>query len=260
MTTTTEISSSTLLARVPFLNSAPFFDGPVLDGFRSIEAVLRELGRQAAAGSVTAGLLPVADFLRLQDRFERLGNLGIAVRGRCGSVLLLSRVPMRQLGGCTIQVTEQSSTSVVLLRLILEQRYELAPRAYESGISEDADAILVIGDEALRRRAGNRQFPYEIDLAFEWWLWQHLPAVFAVWAVRTDAPAADKQQLLRALHRQLAVNVPRAGELAAARAADLGVPAEELTAYLENFIYRLSEPEEQAIRQFATLAHEHHLL
>ena len=212
------------------------------------------------SGAITAGPLPLADFLRLREQFDRLGNLGIAVRGRCGSVMLFSRRSVRELGGAVIGVTEQTSTSVVLLRLLLEQRYQLTPKAYVPGAPEEADAILVIGDDALRQRATDRRYPYELDLAFEWWLWQHLPAVFAVWAMRKDAPAADRQQLLRALQRQLAVNLPRLGELAAGRAPSLQLPPEAVQAYLQNFIYRLSEPEEQAIAQFERLAHEHGLL
>jgi chorismate dehydratase len=173
---------------------------------------------------------------------------------------LFSRRPIRQLGGATIGITEQTSTSAVMLRLILEQRYQLTPRAYDTGLSTEADAILVIGDDALRRHANERTYPYEIDLAFEWWLWQHLPAVFAVWAVRKDSPPEERQQILRAVQRQLAVNLGRLNELAIGRAVGLNLPAEEIQAYLENFIYRLSEPEEQAIRRFADLAHEHHLL
>ena len=208
-----------------------------------------------------AGPMALADFLRLNETFERLGNLGIAVRGRCGSVLLFSRKPARQLDGEIIAVTEETSTTALLLRLILEQQFRIRPKQYVRGpATDDAEAVLLIGDEALKFRAANRRYPYETDLAFEWWLWQHLPFVFAVWAVRKDASAAGAQRLSRLLQHQLAVNTGHLEEVAKERASSLGLPPEEVQRYLASFIYRLSEPEERAITQFEALVHEHHLL
>ena len=56
----------------------------------------RQFGQAAEQGTVDAGPMSLMDFLRLQNRFERVGHLGIAVRGRSGSALLFSRVPVRQ--------------------------------------------------------------------------------------------------------------------------------------------------------------------
>jgi len=256
-----ETVPATAIGRVPYLNMAPFFDGlNVNGGWQWLDVVPRQLGEEAKAGRVIAGPMAVADYLRQSEQFERLGPLGVAVRGRAHSVLLLSRKPIRQLDDATIAVTEQTSTSVLLLRLILEQRYELKPKAYERGPAGDADAVLLIGDDALRAQADNRTHPFEVDLAFEWWLWQHLPAVFAVWVIRKDASAEQKQQLSRFLQRQLAVNLSRLDAIATDRAASMKLPADRVKAYLQNFIYRLSEPEEQGLAKFSELVDAHHLL
>ena len=255
--------TKTLVARIPYTNCAPFFHGLAAEEEAWAWADLspRQLGQEAKEGRLMAGPMALADFLRLNGAFERLGSLGIAVRGRCGSVLLFSRKPARQLDGEIIAVTEDTSTTALLLRLILEQQFRIKPKQYARGAAtEDAEAVLLIGDEALKFRAVNRRYPYETDLAFEWWLWQHLPFVFAVWAVRKDAPAAEAQRLSRLLQHQLAVNTGRLDELAKERAPSLGLPPEEVQRYLASFIYRLSEPEERAITQFEALVHEHHLL
>jgi chorismate dehydratase len=249
------------VGRIPYLNCAPFFHG--LGDDRSLawrEASPSQLGAGARDGELEAGPIALADFLRLQDSFERLGHLGVAVRGRCGSALLFARKPLRQLHDATIAVTAATSTTALLLRLILERRYELTSNVYQRDEPDDADAVLLIGDDALRFRASNRRYPYEIDLAFEWWLWQHLPCVFAVWAIRTGADPQAKDRLNRLLQRQLAVNLPRLDLLANERAEALGVPAEELTRYLASFVYRFGDAEERAIKQFEQLAHAHHLL
>ena len=267
---------TTSVARVPYLNSAPFFRGlPLGERYTITDCVPRELGERAARGELIAGLLPVADYLRLEDRFERLGPFGIAVRGRAHSVFLFSRKPIRQLDGGTIAVTAAPSTTGVLLRLLLEQRYHISPAAYDRvrvPTSADAarpapesdgragDALVLIGDEALTFRERNREYPFEIDLAFEWWLWQHLPFVFAVWAVRKDAVDEEKRELALALTKALARNATQLEMIAEERAASLGLPAKELHAYLASFIYRLSQPEEAGIARFRELVHEHRLL
>lgn len=255
-------STKLVVARIPYLNCAPFFHGWTSSDWAWTDDSPHRLGQEAEAGRVSAGPMALADFLRLQAAFERLGPLGIAVRGRCESVMLFSKRPVRQLDGAVIGVTDDTSTSVLLMRLILEQRYKLAPKAYHRGSppGNDVDAVLLIGDEALKLHHANRLYPYEIDLAFEWWLWQHLPMVFAVWAVRKDTPAEAKQQLSRSLQKQVAVNLARLRAIAEEQAPSLGLPAPHLEAYLGKFVYRFGALEEQAVAQFSHLVHEHHLL
>ena len=260
-TLSTSTTTTTLVARVPYLNSVPFFRGlPLGDGFRLIDGAPRELGARAAAGELVAGPLPVADYFRLQETFERLGPFGIAVRGRARSALLFARKPIRQLDGAVIAVTQESSTTACLLRLLLEVRYQIQPASYQRGMVPEADALLLIGDEALRVQRTNTQFPFEIDVAFEWWLWQHLPFVFAVWAVRKDASDQVKKTLERALSGTLGMNLKRLPELAASVAPSLGMTPQDVQTYLAGFIYRLSQPEEEGIARFQELVHGSHLL
>jgi len=215
---------------------------------------------KAAAGEIAAGLLPVVDYFRLQDTFERIGHIGIAVRGRARSVLLFSRKPIRQLDDAAIAVTGESSTTACLLRLLLQARYHVTPSAYLAAPHPEADALLLIGDEALRFQRTNTQYPFEIDVAFEWWMWQHLPFVFAVWAVRKDANQEIKKSVELGLVRSLARNLGHFEEIAAEYSPVLAIPAADLQTYLSSFIYRLGRFEEEGIARFKELVDEHHLL
>ena len=275
---TPSVSTTTRLARVSYLNSAPFFHALRLNERCEVtDGTPRELGLRAASGELDAGLLPLVDYFRLAERFERLGPFGIAVRGRARSALLFSRKPIRQLEGAVIAVTEDTSTTLQLLRLLLETRYKILPAAYERRLhaekrsqnvpapherrqESEADALLLIGDEALRFKQANAQYPFEIDLGFEWWLWQHLPFVFAVWAVRADAPAQEHKELELAVSRALGGNLNHLDAIAQEHAPRLNLAPEVLQDYLSGFIYRLSQPEEEGIAQFKKLLHEHHLL
>ena len=88
-TSSAKLRTKQLVARVPYLNCAPFFAG--LSSDASVELVdlpPHDLGDEAKAGRLSAGPMSLVDYLKLQDRFERMGPLGIAVRGRSGSALL----------------------------------------------------------------------------------------------------------------------------------------------------------------------------
>lgn len=254
-------STTAVIAKVPYLNSVPFFRGWLLgERYELADCVPRRLGERAAAGEVLAGLLPVADYFRLQDAFEPLGHVGIAVRGEARSALLFSRKPIRQLNGATIAVTEETSTTACLLRLLLEQRYGVTPAAYPRGRHHDAEALLLIGDEALRAHYTTTQYPFEIDLGFEWWLWQHLPFVFAIWAIRKDASAHDKKRIEAAVMRALAVNTSQLETIAQEYAHTLQMPAEDVRAYLSGFVYRFGPSEAEGIAKFKALVDEFHVL
>ena len=127
-TTSAKPATKTTVARIPYTNCAPFFHGLAAGGWEWVDVSPRQLGEDAKAGKLLAGPMALADFLRLNETFERLGSLGIAVRGRCGSVLLFSRKPARQLDGEIIAVTEETSTTALLLQLILEQQFRIKPK------------------------------------------------------------------------------------------------------------------------------------
>ena len=66
------------VARIPYLNSAPFYQRLDGAGFELVDMPPRELGQLAAAGSVDAGILSLCDLLR-DPVFDTLGRSGISV-------------------------------------------------------------------------------------------------------------------------------------------------------------------------------------
>ncbi|MFN0149255.1 MAG: menaquinone biosynthetic enzyme MqnA/MqnD family protein [bacterium] len=295
------------VAKIPYLNSQPFYgaldgnDAPReadlrARGFETIEMAPAQLGDLAREGRVDAGLIPAADYFALSARtggarYERLGDFGISVRGRVESVLLLSEKPLAQLGGARIGVTEESATSVRLLRLLLEVAHGVTPAAYVRGARENVDACLLIGDEALAATAANAPAPFVYDLAEEWETWQDLPFVFAVWVARDGVDAAETLRLAALLDASLdggahdervadaaalartnsraatVARPPRAHDRVVARIAEeyargparhraLG-DAARLAAYLGRFTYRLGPDEERALALFRRLLDEH---
>src|SRR5437763_10284124 len=114
---------------IPYLNMVPFHQGFGPEGLKANPFELefkemspRALGLEAEAGKLDAGAMSLVDSFRLADRFEPLGDFGIGVKRAAGSVLLFSKKPLSDLEGLCA-VTDETSTSVRLLQVLLEKRY-----------------------------------------------------------------------------------------------------------------------------------------
>ena len=247
-----------VIGRIPYLNCEPFqlaFEGTP---FRFVTLPPRQLGQMAEEGVVDAGLMATADFVRLDDRFQLAGPYCIAARREVRSVLLLCTRPPDALHDAEVIVTDDSSTSALLLRMLLEQAHGVRRpryvRAADRPDAHTADARLVIGDEALRARAaGFPGTPYVMDLAFEWWQWTGLPMVFAVWAVRNTIAPTERAALRDALETSLTRFAGGAdATIASQRAPEIGMTPEDALAYLRLLTYRLGDAEARGLAAFRT--------
>jgi chorismate dehydratase len=256
------LTTATVAARIPYANAAPFYalwgDAP----FAVRNLVPRELGREAESGSVDLGLMAAGDFLRLRDRFELLEpRMGVATRGPVLSVLLFSRRPVTALGDALISVTPETSTSIRLLRLLLDVRRGLPGVRYVRGLEPtQADALLVIGDRAMRMRNLRPDgFMHTLDLGADWLEWTGLAFVYAVWAVRATLEPELKAELGRFLEASLAAGLASLPEVARAQ-TEPGWSAEETEAYLRRFHYRLGPDDLRGFERYEALCREHGLI
>ena len=85
-------------------------------------------------------------------------------------------------------MTPETSTSIRLLRLLLDVRRGLEGVRYMRGLEPaQADALLMIGDQAMRMRDRRPPgFTHTLDLGADWLEWTGLAFVYAVWAVRAS--------------------------------------------------------------------------
>jgi len=247
-----------LIGQISYLNSQPFY--PLLGEHRLVAMPPRELGRLAERGQIDAGIMATADYLALEHLYQPAADLGVANHEEVRSILLYARRPMSQLGGARIGVTEDTSTSICLMRLLLEVREGVQPPLYVRGFQENGDAFLVIGNPALQsRRNPPSGFSHCYDLASEWWSWKKLPFVFALWVIKRTVPTPEKVAFRELLERSFAKGMSELDEIAADHAGELGT-AEELASYLRNFHYRLGAEEKRGLEEFRNLVHEHRLL
>jgi len=254
---------TSIVSRMPYLNSVPFYSFFESKNNQIKEAPLvpSVFGRFAEAGTIAAGPMSLEDFKRNESEFEML-DYGVAVTGKVMSVLLYSHHEWAGLSGKRIGITAETSTSVELLRLLLEKKYGVKNFTFErlklttSQIDYSKfDAVLLIGDEALRRVAlgGLGTFLNVYDLAEEWYAWKKLPFVFAVWAVRKDMPAEHRSAIIAGLEHSLVASRGLYGHLGRKHGKRLGMTRDMVEHYLNAFTYRLGEPELNAIDEFHRL-------
>ena len=242
------------LGKIPYLNCALFFHGLENEpGLRLEPLVPRALSSAAASGDVDAGPVPLVTAWEIEDRFEPLGDFCISTIDRAHSILFYSKRPFDQLDGASIGVTNQTSTSVRLLRVLLTQAWRVRPAHLTHVDWPSNDAFLLIGDEALLHRRGVKDYPHVADLGDVWHKWTGLPFVFARWMVRHDLPDADKASLISMLDRSLAEGWAHFERVVAPRAHDLDMTIDEMREYLQGFRFRMTAAEHQAIGKFRQL-------
>lgn len=207
------------IGMVNFINTAPLYEvwRETVDcsDWLVIEAVPVLLNRLLFESKLDLGFISSHEYAVHPAHYRILNDLSISSTGAVGSVLLFSRVPLTQLAGKLIFLSTQSQTSVSLLKIILEEFYQVIPQYVTniharppgsmkdesriktteiadelhmkslsgSGGQETPKAVLLIGDEALRLTAGH-DYPFVFDLGEVWWQHTALPFVFALWAVR----------------------------------------------------------------------------
>ncbi len=245
------------VGRIIYTNTEPFFAKwpyhlfPVMSGFP------RQLAQAARDGEIVAGALPIVECWNLEREFDPLGSFGIAAKGACQSVLLLSKRPMSDLRRVTVGLTRESSTSVMLLDVLMKYRYQQIDITYKRGLQPNDDAWLMIGDQALRvwDKGGLPQWPYVTDLAVEWWKWQQLPFVFALWVCLRRIEFQMKERLHQTLASSLEAGLASLPEIAARQWPTLLIPSEKIVRYLQGFTYMLGEEEMESARIFRQLAH-----
>ena len=245
---------------VNYLNSKPLIER-LTDFAPTVELSLdlpSRLADQLAAGEIDVGLIPVVEFFRGYG-YTLVPNIAIASRGPVLSVTLFSKKPWPEIR--SVALDEGSRTSAALAEILLRKRHGLRPRFEPLPIdapAEDADtdAVLLIGDRAMRACLPGHRFAY--DLGREWSDWTDLPFVYAVWAVRAGVELGD---VVAAFHRAKEYGLAHAGEIALREAPLLGLDPGYCRRYLDTLIrYDLGPRELAGMTRYRDLAAELGLL
>jgi chorismate dehydratase len=234
------------LGRVDFINTFPVAWAfarhvpPDLD-VEEVVGVPTRLNALLRAGEVDVANVSSVEYARNAEAYVLLPSLCVGSDGAVESVQLISELPLEAVR--SVAVTGQSASSVVLVRTLF-------PEAEVRAEGVDADARLMIGDQALRS-AFEDPTPHH-DLGALWRERTGLPMVFAVWAARADAPGLPA--LDAALAAAVADAAGHAADVARDAAGRYGYPAGFLARYFEKLRYRFGQRERAGLARFFELA------
>jgi len=236
------------VGRVPYLDCEPFYFDMARRGIEMYDMVPSQLAAAAAAGEIDAGPVPLVDCFRLEDRFQPVSGFCLSGAQRAGNIFLYSKRPIEELKGARIGITDEASTSLRLLQVLLSLKYQVQPEAYVT-LQEPYDAFLLIGNRALRQRRGARGYPHKYDLGEEWYRWTGLPFVYARWIVRQDLAPRDIAVLEDALYVGLEDGMDALCHQHDPR-SDLLMLPRDIFEYLDGLKYFIGMAEQKAINQF----------
>ena len=70
----------------------------------------------------------MADCFHMEDRFQPVAGFCVASVKQAGSILLFSTVPIMELDGATIGITDEASSAPQLLQVLLRLKYGVRPK------------------------------------------------------------------------------------------------------------------------------------
>lgn len=192
------------VGHIQFINCFPLFYGLIEKKFlleidlikgnpTDLNRMLRENKLDLAPISSIAYAYDYEDYVLMPD-------ISISCDGEVKSIYLFSKVPIEELDGKKIALSNISATSVNLLYIIMHFFYNIKPHYFISApelgaMLIEGEAALLIGDDALRAKYKQEKRLYVYDLGKLWKEKTGLPMVFAVWAVREEFAQKNLEQV-----------------------------------------------------------------
>lgn len=246
---------------VSYLNTKPLIhtlEDRLSDIGRLSLALPSQLADDLRQGRLDVALIPSVEYFR-DEGYQIVSDAAIACRGPVWSVRLLSRVPVPEIK--RLALDEGSRTSAAMVRILLWEMHSIDPETIPMAIDQspetiDADAILMIGDRAMRPAGGVYREIW--DLGDRWCRWTELPFVFAMWVARPGIEVGELAGMLEASRDAGLANLETiAGDESAAH----GLTREELHRYFaENLHFRLGPGERMGLEAFRSRAAQRGLI
>jgi len=226
------------------------------NGTEVIEASPRNLATMFEKGEIDFAPVPSFYYLKNKNKL-RSYEFCVASKNSVLSVVVISREKM--LDNQCIAVTNQTSTSINLLKIILRERglkNEVVPvdESKASELLKRCPHALVIGDEALKARM---EYSVVMDLGEEWRDLTGYPMVFGI-------STSLKERYMSEVNRTVIESI-RWGEenidaIAKEAASKYELPKEFLAGYFKTLTYRLGAQERRGLELFEEKCHEYGLL
>jgi len=174
------------VSAVSYTNTKPFIYGiehsPVLEQIDLSLDIPADCASKLIEKKVDIGLIPVAAIPFVPDA-QIISSFCIGSVGAVDSVFIFSNVPVQDIK--TVKLDPQSRTSNNLAKVLLKNHFKVTVN-FTTDQSEDADAMVLIGDRTFGRKG---DFKYVYDMGEEWMKFTGLPFMYAAWVA--NKPLAD---------------------------------------------------------------------
>jgi chorismate dehydratase len=228
------------------------------DGFRVIRAMPKTLAGMLERGEIDFTPVPSFYYLRNKAALQSY-EFCVAAARNVWSVILVSKGARLRENGGSIAVTNQTTTSVKLLEIILQEQglgHQIVPvnDGAASALLEHCPYALVMGDDAIRAR---QRYRVVMDLGAAWQDLTGLPMVFGIAVARKGRDMAGVSATLQE-------SVTWGGEhvdvIIRAAQEQFGLPEEFLECYFNALTYQMGERERQGLARFEEKCHDYGLL
>jgi chorismate dehydratase len=198
------------MGKISYINASPVYygldHGLLPQWLKMVADVPSVLNQQIKTGQIKVSPVSAAFYAMNHKDLLLLPDLSISCHGRVLSVILASNHAIEDLEGKKVIFSRESASAASFLKMIFNQRkitpvFEIGDVNDFKAVSKSADAVLVIGDAALKHPWGNA-FENCIDLGQLWYEMTGLPFVFAVWVVRRSF-ANEQPGIVKQIHKLL---------------------------------------------------------
>ena len=210
------------------------------------------LADQLNEGKLDFAMIPAIEYLKRADSLRLLPGISIASRDQVGTVLLVSKYPLKAIE--SLAIDNRSRTSVALLKLMFKD--ELSPDLKwvdcdpnPEKMLQEHDAALIIGDPALGfKKEGTTIY----DLSEEWYQRTGKTFVHAVIVAREGVEIGERiVEIFRVAKQEGLMKITT---IARTQARQTGFPEPLLIDYLKNKIrYNLGAEELDGLSYFQSL-------
>jgi chorismate dehydratase len=260
---------------VDYLNNLPVYHA-LEEGILSLDAELvkgspTHLNKLFLQGKLDVTPISSIEYARNRDFCQILPGLSISAEGRLSNTLFFSKLPVTELDGRKVSITETSATSLVLLKVLFDHYYHVDVQFVTSLPDLDqmmarSDGALLIGDEAILacQRVTEEHLPYHVtDLGEAWKEFTGERMVYALWVVRraysNDQPDKIKQ-VSSILLESKTIGLSQMPAIIAKAGEKTGLPQPVIEDYFKTTSYDFDESYRRALLTFYDYAYKSGLI
>lgn len=256
------------VGHIQFINCFPLFYGLIEKKFLLeidlIKGNPTDLNRMLRNNELDLAPISSVAYAQNWENYVLMPEISISADGEVKSVYLFSKVPIEELDGKPVALTNISATSQALLRIIMAEHYNIKPQYFVSApelraMLMEAEAALLIGDDALRTLYKLSDKLYVYDLGQLWKDFTGLPMVFAVWAIRKEFAEKQLEQvklIKQAFTDSMKFSLDNIEDVAKKAAQWEELPAEYLVDYFAALRFDFDEGKQKGLSEYYRQVHK----